>query len=81
MRKVLRGNLRMAKRAKWVPKPGELAHYWCTSGKLARGGLNVRVLAEASGGYMVVEALRNDGTTVRISVKATSLRAPQPSLF
>jgi hypothetical protein len=69
------------KKAKWIAKPGELAHYWCTSGKLARGGLNVRVLAEASGGYMVVEAARGDGSLVRITVKAESLTAPQPSLF
>ena len=34
----------MARKAKWTPKPGELAHYWCNSGKLARGGLNVRVI-------------------------------------
>lgn len=58
-----------------------MAHYWCTSGKLARGGLNVRVVAEASGGYMVVEAARSDGSLIRISVKAASLAAPQPSLF
>lgn len=71
----------MARKSKWVPKPGELAHYWCTSGKLARGGLNVRVIAEASGGYMIVEAARGDGSLVRITVKAGSLTAPQPSLF
>lgn len=58
-----------------------MAHYWCTSGKLARGGLNVRVLAEACGGYMVVEARRGDGSSVRITVKAASLTAPQPALF
>lgn len=71
----------MARKKKWIPQPGELANYWCTSGKLARGGLNVRVIAEASGGYMVVEALRGDGSAVRITVKASSLAAPQPSLF
>jgi hypothetical protein len=71
----------MAKKAKWVPQPGALAHYWCNTGKLARGGLNVRVVAEASGGYMVVEAARGDGSLVRITVKAASLTAPQPSLF
>lgn len=69
------------RKTKWIPKPGDLAHYWCSTGKLARGGLNVRVLAEASGGYMIVEALRTDGTAVRISVKRSSLTAPQPSLF
>lgn len=69
------------KKTRWQPCPGELAYYWCTSGKLARGGLNVRVLAEASGSYMVVEALRSDGSAVRITVKASSLAAPQPSLF
>lgn len=71
----------MARISKWKPSPGELAHYWSRSGKLARGGLNVRVLAEASNGYMVVEAARGDGSLVRITVKAASLSAPQPSLF
>ena len=71
----------MARKAKWTPKPGELAHHWCNSGNLARGGLNVLVIAEASGGYMIVEALRSDGSSVRITVKSASLRAPQPSLF
>lgn len=71
----------MARKPKWIPVPGELAHYWNTSGKLARGGLNVRIVAEASGGYMIVEAARNDGSLVRITVKASSLMAPQPSLF
>ena len=72
---------RSPRKAKWKAVPGELAHYWCTSGKLAHGGLNVRVVAEASNGYMVVEAARGDGSLVRITVKATSLTAPQPSLF
>ncbi len=71
----------MAKKRKWIPVPGELAHYANTSGALARGGLNVRIVAEASTGYMVVEAARNDGSLVRITVKASSLMAPQPSLF
>jgi len=71
----------MARKPKWTPVPGVLAHYWCSSGKLARGGLNVRVVAEASGGYMVVEAARGDGSLVRITVKASSLSAPQPALF
>lgn len=71
----------MARKQKWIPKPGDLAHYWCRSGKLARGGLNVRVVAEASGGYMVIEAARGDGSLVRITVKAANLTAPQPSLF
>lgn len=71
----------MAKKAKWTPRCGELACYWSRSGTLARGGLNVRVIAEASGGYMIVEAARADGSLVRITVKSSSLMAPQPSLF
>ena len=71
----------MARKPKWIPRPGELAHYWCHTGKLARGGLNVRVVAEASSGYMIVEAARGDGSLVRITVKASSLSAPQPALF
>ncbi len=72
---------RAPRKPKWKPVPGELAHYWCSSGKLAHGGLNVRVVAEASNGYMIVEAARGDGSLVRITVKAASLAAPQPSLF
>lgn len=71
----------MARKQKWTPCAGELAHYWCRSGKLAHGGLNVRIIAEASNGYMVVEAARSDGSHVRITVKASSLTAPQPALF
>jgi hypothetical protein len=71
----------MAKKPKWIPVPGAIAHYANTSGALARGGLNVRILAEASSGYMIVEAARKDGSLVRITVKASSLMAPQPTLF
>jgi len=71
----------MVKKTRWMPRAGELAHYWSRNGSLARGGLNVRVIAEASNGYMVVEAARADGSLVRITVKANSLSAPQPSLF
>ena len=69
----------MATKKKWIPQPGEMASYQSGSGR--RGALNVRVVAEASGGYMVVETVRIDGSPARISVKTTSLSLPQPSLF
>jgi len=42
---------------------------------------NVRVLAEASGGCMVVEAIGRQGLPVRLTVKRTNLAPMQPDLF
>ena len=41
----------------------------------------VRILAEAVGGCMVVEAIGKQGHQVRLTVKQASLREPQPDLF
>ena len=42
---------------------------------------NVRVLAEASAGRMVVEAIGRQGVPVRLTVKRENLRPMQPDLF
>lgn len=62
----------------WLPPAGTLAAYQGRSRRCAR---NVRVLAEASGGCMVVEAIGRKGTPVRLTVKQSSLRPMQPDLF
>jgi len=42
---------------------------------------NVRVLAEASAGRMVVEAIGREGFPVRLTVKRENLRPLPPGLF
>jgi hypothetical protein len=42
---------------------------------------NVRVIAEAVAGRMVVEAIGKDGVPVRFTVKQDNLRPLQPGLF
>lgn len=42
---------------------------------------NVRVLAEASAGRMVVEAIGRKGCPVRLTVKQENLRPLPPGLF
>lgn len=69
------------KKVLWVPQMGGLAAYVGRAGKLARGGYNVRVVAEACGGRMVVEAIGQSGLTVRFTVKRENLAPLQPVLF
>lgn len=42
---------------------------------------SVRVVAEASAGWMVVEAIGRDGVPVRFPVKPRNLEPLQPGLF
>ena len=42
---------------------------------------NVRVIAEASGGRMVVEAIGRQGVPVRLTIKQENLLPMQPGLF
>jgi hypothetical protein len=42
---------------------------------------NVRVVAEASAGRMVVEAIGKQGVPVRLTVKRDNLAPMQPDLF
>lgn len=62
----------------WLPNAGTVAAYRGRSSKTAR---NVRVIAEASGGRMVVEAIGRKGVPVRLTVKQENLVPMQPGLF
>ena len=69
----------MAKMQKtWMPPVGALVVYAARSRKLTR---NVRVVAEASGGRMVVEAIGRQGVCVRLTVKRENLQPMAPDLF
>lgn len=60
------------------PRAGSLVTYM---GRARTSARNVRVLAEASGGRMVVEAIGRQGVPVRLTVKQENLRLMQPDLF
>lgn len=62
----------------WLPRAGTVAVYSGRSPKLSR---NVRVIAEASGGRMVVEAIGRQGVPVRLTVKQENLQPLPPGLF
>ncbi|HZX30391.1 MAG TPA: hypothetical protein VFF03_03485 [Rhodocyclaceae bacterium] len=62
----------------WLPAAGTVVSYAGRNKKLAR---NVKVVAEACGGRMVVEAIGRKGLPVRLTVKQDSLRPMQPGLF
>ena len=63
----------------WIPPTGSLVTF---SGRSQRGlSRNVRVIAEASGGRMIVEAIGRQGVPVRLTVKQENLSPMQPSLF
>lgn len=65
-------------KAVWLPPAGTLASY---RGRSRRSMRNVRVVAEASAGRMVVEAIGRQGLPVRLTVKQTNLAPMQPDLF
>ena len=62
----------------WFPPAGILVSF---AGRSTRGARNVRVVAEARSGRMVVEAIGRQGVPVRITVKRENLRPMQPGLF
>lgn len=62
----------------WLPPAGTVAVFAGRSKKTAR---NVRVVAEASAGRMVVEAIGRKGVPVRFTVKRENLAPLQPGLF
>lgn len=66
------------KAPKWKPTPGVFALY---VGPTKAATRRVRVLAEATGGWMFVEAVGQKGMNVRFSVKRTNLREPERDLF
>lgn len=61
-----------------LPSAGSVVVYRGRSSKSER---NVRVLAEASGGRMVVEAIGRQGVSVRLTIKQENLLPMQPGLF
>lgn len=69
------------KKLVWTPQMGGLATYVGQATSLARGGYNVRVVAEACGGRMVVEAIGRAGKPVRFTIKRENLAPLQPGLF
>lgn len=71
----------VGKKAVWVPQVGVVASYVGRAGRLARGGYNVRVVAEACANRMVVEAIGRSGVPVRFTVKRENLAPLQPGLF
>jgi hypothetical protein len=62
----------------WLPRAGIIATY---VGKNRGNKRNVRVIAEAVAGRMVVEAIGKQGVPVRFTVKRENLKPTQPSLF
>lgn len=62
----------------WIPPAGVVVAY---AGRSRKASRNVRVLAEASGGRMVVEAIGRQGVPVRLTVKRDNLSPMQPDLF
>jgi hypothetical protein len=62
----------------WLPCAGSVATYIGRNRSAAR---NVRIIAEAVAGRMVVEAIGKDGVPVRFTVKQDNLRPLQPGLF
>jgi hypothetical protein len=66
------------RRQGWYPSAGTIATY---VGQTRAATRNVRVIAEACKGRMVVEAIGRQGTPVRFTVKRENLVQPQPDLF
>jgi len=69
------------KKSVWLPQIGSVASYIGSAGKLARGGYNVRVVAETCADRMLVEAIGRSGLPVRFTVKRENLAPLQPGLF
>ncbi|MEI7430754.1 MAG: hypothetical protein WCL27_09885 [Betaproteobacteria bacterium] len=69
------------KKSAWLPEIGIVATYIGRAGKLARGGYNVRVVAETCADRMLVEALGRSGLPIRFTVKRENLAPLQPGLF
>ena len=69
------------KKSRWLPPIGSLATYIGRASRLARGGYNVRIVAETCADRMVVEAIGRSGFPVRFTVKRENLAPLQPGLF
>lgn len=69
------------KKTSWLPQIGVVATYVGRSGSLARGGYNVRIVAETCADRMLVEAIGRRGLPIRFTVKRQNLAPLQPGLF
>lgn len=69
------------KKSIWQPQVGTLATYVGGASRLAKGGYNVRIVAETCANRMVVEAIGRHGTPVRFTVMRENLAPLQPGLF
>jgi len=69
------------KKTTWLPPVGVVVAYIGRASRLARGGDNVRVVAETCADRMVVEAIGRSGSPVRFTVKRENLAPLQPGLF
>jgi hypothetical protein len=69
------------KKTTWLPQIGSVATYVGRASTLARGGYNVRIVAETCAERMVVEAIGRSGLPVRFTVKLKNLAPLQPGLF
>lgn len=65
----------------WQPVPGADAAYIGKGARLLKQGRRVSVIAQASGGRMVVQAIGHKGEPVTFTVAAANLGQPQPDLF
>ena len=69
------------KKSTWLPQIGVVATYVGHASRLAKGGYNVRVVAETCANRMLVEAIGRSGLPVRFTVKRENLAPLQPGLF
>jgi hypothetical protein len=69
------------KKSAWLPPIGIVASYVGHSSRMTKEIYNVRVVAEACGGRMVVEGVGRRGVVVRFTVKRENLAPLQPGLF
>ena len=69
------------KKSVWLPQIGVVATYIGRASRLAKGGYNVRVVAETCANRMLVEAIGRSGLPVRFTVKRENLAPLQPGLF
>lgn len=63
---------------RWNPQSGDIVKYLGQSRGKTR---NVRVIAEARKGRMIVEAIGRKGVPVQFTVLASNLVQPEPDLF
>lgn len=63
---------------RWYPYVGRLATY---VGQTRASTRNVRVIAEARKGRLLVEAIGRKGRPVQFTVMRSNLTQPQPDLF